>query len=95
MRAIRLDPPDVAVVDIRMPPTHTDEGAGSTGDPRAASVGGRAHPQPGGGGGARARPLRDRPEGFGYLLKGRVLEIEDFLESVRRVRRGRARSTRR
>ena len=30
----------------------------------------------------------ERPEGFGYLLKDRVLEIDDFLESVRRVGRG-------
>jgi DNA-binding NarL/FixJ family response regulator len=30
----------------------------------------------------------DRPEGFGYLLKDRVLEIDEFLESVRRVARG-------
>jgi DNA-binding NarL/FixJ family response regulator len=32
--------------------------------------------------------FRDRPEGFGYLLKDRVLEIDEFLESVRRVGRG-------
>ena len=32
--------------------------------------------------------FRDHPEGFGYLLKDRVLEIDEFLESVRRVGRG-------
>jgi len=32
--------------------------------------------------------FRDRPEGFGYLLKDRVLEIDEFLESVRRVGKG-------
>jgi DNA-binding NarL/FixJ family response regulator len=32
--------------------------------------------------------FRERPEGFGYLLKDRVLEIDGFLESVRRVGRG-------
>ena len=37
----------------------------------------------------------DRPEGFGYPLKDRVLEIEDFLESVRRSGAAGARSTRR
>jgi DNA-binding NarL/FixJ family response regulator len=30
----------------------------------------------------------ERPEGFGYLLKDRVLEIDDFLDAVRRVGRG-------
>jgi DNA-binding NarL/FixJ family response regulator len=32
--------------------------------------------------------FREHPEGFGYLLKDRVLDIDDFLESVRRVARG-------
>ena len=89
MRAIRLDAPDVAVVDIRMPPTHTDEGA------RAAREIRERHPSVGVlilsqvVEAAHALDLfSDRPEGFGYLLKDRVLEIEDFLESVRRVGRG-------
>jgi DNA-binding NarL/FixJ family response regulator len=89
MRGIRLDPPDVAVVDIRMPPTHTDEGA------RAAREIRERHPSVGVlvlsqvVEAAHALDLfSDRPEGFGYLLKDRVLEIEDFLESVRRVGRG-------
>ena len=34
------------------------------------------------------RFFTERPQGFGYLLKDRVLEIEDFLEAVRRVARG-------
>jgi DNA-binding NarL/FixJ family response regulator len=89
MRAIRLDPPDVAVVDVRMPPTHTDEGA------RAAREIRERHPSVGVlvlsqvVEAAHALALfSDRPEGFGYLLKDRVLEIDDFLESVRRVARG-------
>ena len=32
--------------------------------------------------------VSERPEGFGYLLKDRVLEIDDFLEAVRRVGKG-------
>jgi DNA-binding NarL/FixJ family response regulator len=32
--------------------------------------------------------FRERPEGFGYLLKDRVVEIDEFLEAVRRVGRG-------
>ena len=89
MRAIRMDPPDVAVVDVRMPPTHTDEGA------RAAREIRERHPSVGVLvlsqviEAAHALALfSDRPEGFGYLLKDRVLEIDDFLESVRRVARG-------
>ena len=89
LRAIRMDPPDVAVVDVRMPPTHTDEGA------RAAREIRERHPSVGVLvlsqviEAAHALALfSDRPEGFGYLLKDRVLEIDDFLESVRRVARG-------
>ena len=89
MRAIRMEPPDVAVVDIRMPPTHTDEGA------RAAREIRERHPQVGVlvlsqvVEAAHALELfSDRADGFGYLLKDRVLEIADFLESVRRVARG-------
>jgi DNA-binding NarL/FixJ family response regulator len=89
LRAIRMEPPDVAVVDVRMPPTHTDEGA------RAAREIRERHPKVGVLvlsqviEAAHALALfSDRPEGFGYLLKDRVLEIDDFLESVRRVARG-------
>jgi DNA-binding NarL/FixJ family response regulator len=89
MRAVRMDPPDVAVVDVRMPPTHTDEGA------RAAREIRERHPDVGVlvlsqvVEAAHALDLfSDRPDGFGYLLKDRVLEIDDFLESVRRVGRG-------
>ena len=89
MRAIRMEPPDVAVVDVRMPPTHTDEGA------RAAREIRERHPSVGVlvlsqvVEAAHALDLfSDRPDGFGYLLKDRVLEIDDFLESVRRVGRG-------
>jgi DNA-binding NarL/FixJ family response regulator/class 3 adenylate cyclase len=86
---VRSYKPDIAIVDIRMPPTHTDEGV------RAAERIREEHPEvavlllsqvveP-----RRALALfRDRPEGFGYLLKDRVLEIDDFLAAVRRVARG-------
>ena len=87
--AIRTQKPDVAVVDVRMPPTQTDEGL------RAAKEIREEHPEIG------VLMLSqvveathavdlfsERPEGFGYLLKDRVLEIDEFLESVRRVGRG-------
>jgi DNA-binding NarL/FixJ family response regulator len=87
--AVRIEEPDVAIVDVRMPPTQTDEGL------RAAKEIREDHPdvavlvlsqvvEP-----RHAFELfRDRPEGFGYLLKDRVLEIDEFLESVRRVGKG-------
>jgi DNA-binding NarL/FixJ family response regulator len=88
-RAVKRTKPDVAIVDVRMPPTQTDEGA------RAAEEIREQYPdvavlvlsqvvEP-----RRALKLfSERPEGFGYLLKDRVLEIDEFLESVRRVGRG-------
>ena len=81
--------PDVAVVDVRMPPTHTDEGAQAAETIRAQypDVGVLLLSQI-----VEARRalqlFSERPEGFGYLLKDRVLEIDDFLEAVRRVARG-------
>ena len=86
---IRRRRPEVAVVDVRMPPTHTDEGA------RAAREIREVYPEMGvlllsqviEASHALAL-FSERPEGFGYLLKDRVLEIDDFLEAVRRVARG-------
>jgi DNA-binding NarL/FixJ family response regulator len=89
MDAVRRKRPDVAVVDVRMPPTHTDEGA------RAAREIRETQPEVGIlllsqiVEAAHALALfSEHPEGFGYLLKDRVLEIDDFLEAVRRVGRG-------
>jgi DNA-binding NarL/FixJ family response regulator len=86
---VRRRRPNVAVVDVRMPPTHSDEGA------RAARELREEYPEMGVlllsqvVEAAHALALfSERPEGFGYLLKDRVLEIDDFLEAVRRVGRG-------
>jgi DNA-binding NarL/FixJ family response regulator len=81
--------PDVAIIDIRMPPSQTDEGARAAEQLRAElpdmaililsqviDVG------------FALRLFTEHPQGFGYLLKDRVLEIEDFVEAVRRVARG-------
>jgi DNA-binding NarL/FixJ family response regulator len=88
-KAVARITPDLAVIDVRMPPTHTDEGA------RAAREIRSEHPDVGvlvlsqviEAGHALAL-FRERAEGFGYLLKDRVLEIDDFLEAARRVARG-------
>jgi DNA-binding NarL/FixJ family response regulator len=81
--------PDLAIVDVRMPPTYTDEGT------QAALALRAAHPE------LRIlvlsqivearhalRLFRETPEGFGYLLKDRVVQLDDFLEAVHRVGRG-------
>jgi len=87
--AVRRRRPEVAVVDIRMPPTHTDEGARAARELRdtypnmgvllLSQVIEASH---------ALALFSERAEGFGYLLKDRVLEIDDFLEAVRRVARG-------
>jgi serine/threonine-protein kinase len=86
---VRSYNPDVAVVDIRMPPTHTDEGA------RAAITIREQHPEVGVlllsqviEATFALRLFTESPAGFGYLLKDRVLDIEDFVDALRRVARG-------
>jgi DNA-binding NarL/FixJ family response regulator len=80
--------PDLAVVDVRMPPDYDDEGT------RAAAEIRRSHP------GTGVLVLSQHIEtrhivelvtdggGFGYLLKDRVLDVDDFLDSARRVADG-------
>jgi DNA-binding NarL/FixJ family response regulator len=81
--------PDVAVVDIRMPPTHTDEGIRAAEEIRERRPGTAILLLSQAIEAQRALKLvRDSPEGFGYLLKDRVLEIDDFVDAVRRVARG-------
>jgi DNA-binding NarL/FixJ family response regulator len=88
-RAVISEKPDVAIVDVRMPPTHTDEGA------RAALQIRERHPEVGVlvlsqivEAKHALQLFSESPEGFGYLLKDRVLDVDEFLEAVRRVGRG-------
>jgi DNA-binding NarL/FixJ family response regulator len=83
------DCPDVAVVDIRMPPTFTDEGL------RAALELRRAHPQLGillfsqyVETRYAAELLAEGAAGIGYLLKDRVADVSDFVEALVRVASG-------
>ncbi len=89
LAAVAEHQPDVAVVDIRMPPTHTDEGL------RAALVLRRDHP----GTGIlvlsqyietryAARLLTGNAAGVGYLLKDRVADVADFVDALARVAAG-------
>jgi DNA-binding NarL/FixJ family response regulator/class 3 adenylate cyclase len=89
MLKVRSYHPDVAVVDIRMPPTHTDEGL------RAAKEIREKHPDTGVlvlsqyvESEYAMELLSDSAEGVGYLLKDRVADIGDFASAVRRVAEG-------
>jgi DNA-binding NarL/FixJ family response regulator len=86
---VRSYNPDVAVVDVRMPPTQTDEGA------RAAQTIREERPDVGVlmlsqvvEARVALRLFSEHPDGFGYLLKDRVLEVDDFVDAVKRVGRG-------
>jgi DNA-binding NarL/FixJ family response regulator len=78
--------PDVAIVDIRMPPTHTDEGLRAAQEIRArhpaiAIVVLSQHVEYG----VATRVLAEHPARLGYLLKHRVTDIDDFVGALRRV----------
>ena len=89
LAAVAEHRPDVAVVDVRMPPTHTDEGL------RAAIELRRGHP----GTGVlvlsqyiettyAARLLEGNAAGVGYLLKDRVADVAEFADALARVAAG-------
>ena len=83
------DPPDVAIVDIRLPPTHTDEGMKAALKIRAehSDVGVLVLSQYVEVGLAM-QLLGDSAAGVGYLLKDRVSNVKDFLDAVVRVADG-------
>jgi DNA-binding NarL/FixJ family response regulator len=87
--AVARERPDVAIVDVRMPPSQTDEGA------RAALKIREEQPEVGVlllsqvvEAQSALQLFRESPEGFGYLLKDRVLDVDDFLDAVRHVANG-------
>jgi DNA-binding NarL/FixJ family response regulator len=89
LRHVAMHKPDVAIVDIRMPPTHTDEGlrAAQTIREEHPAVGVvvlSAHVEPG----YAMELLADNAEGVGYLLKDRVSDLDEFAAAVRRVGEG-------
>jgi DNA-binding NarL/FixJ family response regulator len=86
---VRSYSPDVAIVDIRLPPTHSDEGLRAALEIRAE--------HPGVGVlvlsqyvelGLALKLLADSAEGTGYLLKDRISNVKDFVDAVRRVGAG-------
>ena len=90
LRATRDLRPDVAIVDIRMPPTNTDEGLRAAEAIRAehgTTVGILVlsqHVEPS----FALRLVSDGAGGVGYLLKDRVTSLDDFADAVRRIGRG-------
>jgi DNA-binding NarL/FixJ family response regulator len=89
MLKVRSYQPDIAIVDIRMPPTHTDEGLQAAREIR------EKHPatgvlvlsqylEPA----YALELLSESAEGVGYLLKDRVADVDGFVEAVRRVAGG-------
>jgi DNA-binding NarL/FixJ family response regulator len=90
LRAVlRVHLPDVVIVDIRLPPTHTDEGLRAAVEIRAKHPGVAVlvlsqYVEPG----LAMQLLADSAEGVGYLLKDRISDVPDFLASVRRVAAG-------
>jgi DNA-binding NarL/FixJ family response regulator len=90
LAAVRAHRPDVAIIDIRMPPTHTDEGLRAAESIRA---------EHGSGVGILVlsqyvettyaiRLVADGAGGIGYLLKDRVEDLDEFGDAVRRIARG-------
>jgi DNA-binding NarL/FixJ family response regulator len=88
-RAVEEAAPDVVLLDIRMPPTFTDEGITAAQELRAT--------RPGTGivllsqyleSGYAMRLLEETPAGVGYLLKDRLADVAVLLDALRRVREG-------
>jgi DNA-binding NarL/FixJ family response regulator len=87
--AVAVAQPEVVVIDVRMPPTNTDEGI------QAAAVLGDRHPAVGAlvlsqyvEAAYVMRLLEQRSAGRGYLLKDHVADVETFLDAIRTVARG-------
>jgi DNA-binding NarL/FixJ family response regulator len=89
LQAVEAHRPDVAIVDIRMPPTHTDEGLRAAQEirerhPEVSIVVLSQHVEYG----VATRVLAEHPARLGYLLKDRVTDIDDFVGTLRRVTLG-------
>jgi DNA-binding NarL/FixJ family response regulator len=89
MRAVREQRPDVAVVDIRMPPTYADEGVQAARAIRSEFPGTGVlvlsqHAEEG----YALKLLSDSAEGVGYLLKHRVGDAHSLTDAVRHVAHG-------
>ena len=89
LRHVGMHKPDVAIVDIRMPPTQTDEGLRAAQEirtrwPDTGVLVLSQYVEPG----YAMELLGENAEGVGYLLKDRVSDVEEFASAVRRVAEG-------
>jgi DNA-binding NarL/FixJ family response regulator len=89
LREVDATLPDIAIVDIRMPPAYDDEGVRAAHEIRAR------HPQIGivilsshVDLGTAMRVLAESPERLGYVLKHRLTDVDDFVDTLRRVADG-------
>jgi DNA-binding NarL/FixJ family response regulator len=89
LRHVRLTRPDAAIVDIRMPPTHTDEGLVATqrirtDHPAVGVLLLSEYVEPS----YAMRLLEEHPERVGYLLKQRVFDVAILIDALRRIADG-------
>jgi DNA-binding NarL/FixJ family response regulator len=89
LRAVERHQPDVVVADVRMPPTHTDEGIKASlvirqRWPKIAVLVLSQYVEER----YATELLAGETRGVGYLLKDRVADVEEFVEALRRVGRG-------
>jgi len=89
LRHVRLDKPDAVVVDIRMPPSHSDEGLVAaqrirTEQPDIGILVLSQYVEPS----FAMRLIEDYPEGMGYLLKERVFDGAILVDALRRISEG-------
>ena len=89
LTAVEEHRPEIAIVDVRMPPTHTEEGLDAAREiraryPRTAIVILSQHVEVG----IAMRVLVENPARLGYLLKDRVTDIDDFAATLRHVAAG-------
>lgn len=89
IRQVRLERPDVAIVDIRMPPTHTDEGLVAAQQirrefPETGVLLLSHYVEPS----YALRLLEQRPEQVGYLLKERIFDVAILIDALRRITDG-------
>ncbi|CAM3245126.1 LuxR family two component transcriptional regulator [Williamsia muralis] len=85
---VRAEPPQLAIIDIRMPPSHTSEGLDAALQirkefPSVSMLLLSAHVEV-----DHALELLDGGRGIGYLLKSRVTDVTDFVDTVGRVANG-------